>query len=31
MTYLRNDVQVGDKGALENDGDVGGVEQFDGV
>ena len=31
VTYLRNDVQVGDKGALENDGDVGGVEQFDGV
>ena len=29
--HLRNDVQVGNEGRLQNDGDVGRVEQFDGV
>ena len=28
---LRDDVEVGDEGALEDDGDVGGVEELDGV
>ena len=29
--YLRYEVEVGDKGTLEDDGDVGRVEQLDGV
>lgn len=29
--HLRNDVQIGDQGRLQDDGNVGGVEQFDGV
>lgn len=29
--HLRNDVEVGDQGGLQDDGDVGGVEQLDGV
>lgn len=29
--HLRNHVQIGDQGRLEDDGDVGGVEQFNGV
>ena len=30
-TDLGDDVEVGDQGALQHDGDVGGVEQLDGV
>lgn len=29
--HLRNNVKVGDQGGLQDDGDVGGVEQLDGV
>lgn len=29
--HLGNDVEIGDQGRLKDDGDVGGVEQFDGV
>lgn len=29
--HLGDDIQVGDEGGLQDDGDVGGVEQFDGV
>ncbi len=29
--HLRNYVEIGDQGRLQDDGDVGGVEQFDGV
>ena len=29
--HLRNDVKIGDQSALEDDGDVGGVEEFDGI
>ena len=29
--HLGDDIQVGDEGRLEDDGDVGGVEQLDGV
>ncbi|GMT25660.1 hypothetical protein PFISCL1PPCAC_16957 [Pristionchus fissidentatus] len=29
--HLRDDVEVGDEGGLEDDGDVGGVEELDGV
>lgn len=29
--HLRDHVEVGDQGRLEDDGDVGGVEQFDGI
>ena len=31
MEHLREEVQVGDEGGLENDWDVGGVEELDGV
>ena len=31
MTYLWDDVEVGHEGTLQDDGDVGGVEQLDGV
>ena len=31
MPYLGDDIEVGDQGTLQNDGDVGGVEQLDGV
>lgn len=29
--HLRDDVEVGDQGRLQDDGDVGGVEELDGV
>lgn len=29
--HLRNDVEIGDQGRLQDDGNVGGVEQLDGV
>lgn len=29
--HLRDDIEVGDQGRLQDDGDVGGVEQLDGV
>lgn len=29
--HLRDDVQVGHKGRLEDDGNVGGVEELDGI
>ena len=29
--HLRDDVQVGDEGRLQNDGNVGGVKQLDGI
>ena len=31
VKYLREEVQVGNKGGLKNDWDVGGVEELDGV
>jgi hypothetical protein len=31
MKDLREEVEVGDEGCLENDGDVGGIEELDGV
>lgn len=31
LLYLRDDVEVGHQGTLQNDGNVGGVEQLDGV
>ena len=30
-THLRNDVEVRDQGTLQDNGDVGGVEQLDGI
>ena len=31
LTNLGDDIEVGDEGALQHDGDVGGVEELDGV
>ena len=31
LNYLRNDVEIGDQGGLQDDGDVGGVEELDRV